>query len=153
MYDIWSIVNSGLVLLVLSGIAGYVRGYVSQYNKNNREREELLRQLVEQNQKIAQWHTENIERDEKLRRDLEHLAATVKHITNGGKVLLRDRIIQSCRVFIEKGQINTVAKSNIVEMYHWYHDELKGNGMGELFFNKMMELPVIDDDLPIVSRG
>lgn len=43
MYDIWSIVNSGLVLLVLSGIAGYVRGYVSQYNKNNREREELLR--------------------------------------------------------------------------------------------------------------
>ena len=45
-----------------------------------------------------------------------------------------------------------MARNNISEMYHWYHDELHGNGLGEIFYQRMMDLPLVDEDMPIVSK-
>ena len=85
-----------------------------------------------------------------MKKEIKALKIGVDRICQGGLVLLRDRIIQSCRAFIERGSITITARNNIRDMYKCYHDEFGGNGDGEYFFDEMMNLP-IDQDVPIVS--
>lgn len=152
MQDLWSVINSSIFILIASGVVGYIKGYIDKYSKTNAEKERLFRELIESNKKLLAQDEENAKRDNELNERVKKMSEVIQHITAGGKVLLRDRIIQSCRVFIERGEISRVARNNISEMYHWYHDELKGNGLGELYYQKMMELPIIDEDMPIVSK-
>ena len=152
MQDLWSVVNSSIFILVASGIIGYIKGYIDKYSKTNAEKEKLFNELIESNRKLLELNEENIKRDNELSQRVEEISEVVQHITAGGKVLLRDRIIQSCRTFLERGQISHMARNNISEMYHWYHDELNGNGLGELYYQRMLELPIVDDDMPLVSK-
>ena len=82
--------------------------------------------------------------------EIKSLQHGVDRICQCGLVLLRDRIIQSCWAFMERGSITITARNNIRDMYKCYHDEFGGNGDGEYFFDEMMNLP-IDQDVPIVS--
>lgn len=144
MQDLWGLINSSIFILVISAVAGYIKGYVDKYSKTSARKEATFNELVKTNKELLKQNEDNARR-------IEEISKVIQNITNGSKVLLRDRIIQSCRVFIERGHINHVAKNNIAEMYHWYHDELGGNGLGELYYQKMMELPVMDEDVPFVS--
>ena len=75
-------------------------------------------------------------------RDFDTLKQSIKSI-------LRDRIIQSCRVFVERGSINLTAKENICEMYKWY-TAMGGNGTCKYYFTEMDNLPV--ENTPTVPR-
>ena len=152
MQDLWGLINSSIVILVLSGAAGYIKGYIDKYSKTSADKERLFKELLENNKKLIEQNEENKKRDDELKRQLDEISTVVQHITNANNVLLRDRIIQSCRVFIERGCISRMARNNISEMYHWYHDELHGNGLGEIFYQRMLDLPLVDEDMPIVSK-
>ena len=152
MQDLWGLINSSIVILVLSGAAGYIKGYIDKYSKTSADKERLFKELLENNKRLIEQNEENKKRDDELKRQLDEMSTVVQHITNANKVLLRDRIIQSCRVFIERGCISRMARNNISEMYHWYHDELHGNGLGEVYYNKMLELEIVDDGIPTVSH-
>lgn len=152
MQDLWNLLNSSIFILVASGVIGYIKGYIDKYTKTNARKEKMFNELLDSNRKLLEQSKQNAERDEELRKQIEDITEVVQHVTAGSKVLLRDRIIQSCRVFLERGEINRMARNNITDMYHWYHDELHGNGLGELYYQKMMELPLVDEDMPIVSK-
>ena len=100
---------------------------------------------------VAKIKAEMNKQNAEMRQELKELRVSVNRIASGGLVLLRDRIIQSCRAFIERGKITITARNNIRDMYKCYHDEFNGNGDGEYYYNEMMGLP-IDQDVPIVSN-
>lgn len=152
MQDLWELINSSIVILVISGAAGYIKGYIDKYSKTSANKERQFKELLENNKRLLEQNEKNKKRDDELQRQFDEMSTMVQHIANADKVLLRDRIIQSCRVFIERGCVSRMARNNISEMYHWYHDELHGNGLGEIYYQRMMDLPLVDEDMPIVSK-
>lgn len=152
MQDLWNLVNSSIFILIASGLIGYIKGYIDKYSRTSAEKEKMFNELIESYKKLLEQNEENKKQHDELTERIKEIAEVVQRLTAGGKVLLRDRIIESCRVFLERGSISHMAKNNISEMYHWYHDELNGNGLGELFYQRMNELPIVDDDMPIVSK-
>ena len=64
------------------------------------------------------------------------------------KVLLHDRLYQSCTSYISKGCIDVDGFDNIAALYGAYH-ELGGNGTGTELYNRCRALPLrenIDED-------
>lgn len=140
---------ASVITATITGLVGYIFGYVKDTTKEKKEvakhkhelelkRETTIQNLVQQQKELFDQYTN-------ITAQIEGLAKTVEHVTNGEKVLLRDRIIQACRVFIEKGYVTLSARANIVDMYKWYHEELGGNGLGETYFKRMIALEIIDD--------
>ena len=69
-----------------------------------------------------------------------HLLKKQKAIENGVKALLRDRIIQSCNNYREKGYCPIYARDSINNLFKEYK-ELGGNGTIEALVNETRELP------------
>ena len=63
-----------------------------------------------------------------------------KAIENGVKALLRDRIIQSCNNYRDKGYCPLYVRDNINNLFKEYK-ELGGNGTVEALINETKELP------------
>ena len=74
--------------------------------------------------------------------EIKSLQHGVDRICQGGLVLLRYRIIQSCWAFMERGSTTITARNNIRDMYKCYHDEFGGNGNCEHFYDEMMKLQI-----------
>jgi len=74
--------------------------------------------------------------------EIKSLQHGVDRICQCGLVLLRDRIIQSCWAFMERGSITITARNNIRDIYKCYHDEFSGNGNCEHFYDEMMNLQI-----------
>lgn len=83
------------------------------------------------------------EKFEKIKTDMEKYTSRINKVIDGGLALLRDRILQSCRNFIEKGSTSYVARENITEMYKAYHN-YGGNGVVTRYYEEFMKLPVLD---------
>jgi hypothetical protein len=67
----------------------------------------------------------------------------MERITDSDLILLKDRILQYCRYFINKGEISLGARENITEMYHCY-EKMGGNGTGKLIYEQTMKLKIND---------
>ena len=149
--QVWAVV----VTAVITGLVGFVFGYLRDTNNEHKaeqhRREKQFNELIESNREVLAELKTLQEKYDRLNSEVLDLKQKLIHMVSGGKVLLRDRIIQSCRVFIERGSITLTAQVNIKDMFHWYHDELNGNGTAEYYFKKMMKLPVVDDE-PLVSH-
>lgn len=148
---VWAVI----VIAVITGLVGFVFGFLKDASKERKaeqeKREQQLEALIESNREVlAQLQALQAKYDN-LNAEVKDLKQKLMHMVSGGKVLLRDRIIQSCRVFIERGFITLTAQVNIKDMFHWYHDMLNGNGTAEYFFKRMMKLPVVADE-PLVSH-
>lgn len=61
-------------------------------------------------------------------------------LESGVQSLLRDRIIQSCSKYHEKGYAPVYAKENVTAMYNSYHN-LGANGTITGLYKDFMELP------------
>ena len=149
--------NKEIIMLVAtplaSGIIGYLLAYIRHMAETKvaerEEREKVLQELLENYKEIAQKQKVTTTHLEQLDEKMTKLSTKMDDVTNGGVSLLRDRIIQSCRVFIERGKITLTAKTNIQDMYYYYHDVFGGNGIGEYYYTEMNKLPV--EDTPMVS--
>ena len=143
------------VTALVSGSAAmllnYVKDVAKKHEREKEEKEKLLIQLKEQTEDFKSWREQFAKDQEDLNKSVNQLALKVNKVAEGSKVLLRDRIVQSCRVFAERGYITTVAKANIQDMYRWYHEGLRGNGLAEIYFKKMQNLPIKDPDIPETS--
>lgn len=149
--------NKEIIMLVatplVSGIIGYLLAYIRRMAETtvaeHKEREKVLQELLENYKEIAKKQKVTTTHLEQLDEKMTKLSTKMDDVTNGGVSLLRDRIIQSCRVFIERGKITLTAKTNIQDLYHYYHDVFGGNGTGEYYYTEMNKLPV--EDTPMVS--
>ena len=149
--------NKEIIMLVAtplaSGIIGYLLAYIRHMAETKvakrEEHEKVLQELLENYKEIAKKQKVTTTHLEQLDEKMTKLSTKIDDVTNGGVSLLRDRIIQSCRVFIERGKITLTAKTNIQDLYHYYHDVFGGNGIGEYYYTEMNKLPV--EDTPMVS--
>lgn len=101
---------------------------------------------------------------EKLRRDMDlhfdrynediiKFGSSLKRMKNAGKALFKDRLIQSCRFFIEQEKISYIAKENIKDLYRWYISFVPDDIFVKGLYNKCMQLPVVKENkyLPIIN--
>ena len=139
-----------LATAVLSFFSGRAQSMANKHDEAVAKKEQLFLEMLENQKKFISWQEEINRQNTEMKREIKSLQHGVDHICQGGLVLLRDRIIQSCRAFIERGSITITARNNIRDMYKCYHDEFGGNGDCEYFYDEMMNLP-IDQDVPIVS--
>ena len=93
----------------------------------------------------------DIEKENVLLRDeLRNINHKMERITDSDLILLKDRILQSCRYFINKGEISLGARENITEMYHCY-EKMGGNGTGKLIYEQTMKLKINDLNVENIS--
>ena len=136
---------------LLSFFSGRAQSMANRHDEAVAKKEQLFAEMMENQKKFLAWQEEINKQNAEMSREIKELNTCVNRIAKGGLVLLRDRIIQSCRAFIERGPITITARNNIRDMYKCYHDEYGGNGDGEYYYSEMMSLPV-DQDVPIVSH-
>lgn len=67
-----------------------------------------------------------------------------KYMEDGMQALLRDRIMQACNYYMDKGWMPIYARENIQHMYEAYHG-LGGNGTVTELVNRTNTLPFEED--------
>ena len=139
--QIWAVTISAVVTGVVTYLFALIKEQTKKHNEETQRKEEVLKCLIETNKEILTWRKNTEENIKTLKETVNNIDKHLSLIKNGGMAILRDRSIQSCRVFIEKGQIGLIPRENIREMYKWYH-ELGGNGIGEMYYKQAMELKV-----------
>lgn len=138
-----------LAAAALSYLTGRAQAKAKKNDEKKEEQEKLLQEMADNYKRLIDGQEELLEHYKEIKLELRDVKRSNKRLKEGGLVLLRDRIIQSCRVFIERGSVTLTARNNIRDMYKVYHDEFDGNGDGEYYFTQMEKLPI--DDIPIVS--
>lgn len=136
---------------LLSFLSGRAQNIASRHDDETAKKQEQFQHIIEQQRDFSLWQADITNQINELDRKLGLISRCTDRLRDGGLILLRDRIIQSCRIFIERGSIPITARNNIRDMYKCYHDEFDGNGDGEFYFQQMMGLP-IDQDVPMVSH-
>lgn len=138
-----------LAAAALSYATGRAQAKAKKEDEKKDAKEKILKEMADNYKRLVDGQEELLKHYREIKLELQEVKRSNKRLKEGGLVLLRDRIIQSCRVFIERGSVTLTARNNIRDMYKVYHDEFDGNGDGEYYFTQMEKLPI--DDIPIVS--
>ena len=138
------------ITAVVGSVVSWFKGTYNSYTNKLRERDRIITDLQITNKELQSELTEQNRKLQEVQRTISWFNKRMDLMVHGGMSLLRDRIIQSCQDFIERGSITLTARDNISELYKWY-SSLGGNGVGKYYYDKMLELPV-DDDVPVVSN-
>ena len=133
------------ITAVIHAIVSHFQEVHEQHKKEQKERDRTVDELVDKIDDVA----DELKQIEELHEDIRDLSSQLDTLKHSIKSILRDRIIQSCRVFIERGSIPLTAKENICGMYKWY-SELGGNGTCKYYYTEMDNLTV--DNTPTVPR-
>ena len=132
------------------------RTKIIEHEQNIKRQRELIENLMvkidEQNEKqtaILENQNEQIERILKhtasLSQSILEINKVDEALTKGMAALLRDKIKQAHKYYIEKQSISPTGLENITEIYKDYHDQLHENGVGEKMFKEIKNLPLKDD--------
>lgn len=132
------------------------RTKIIEHEQNIKRQRELIENLMvkidEQNEKqtaILENQNEQIERILKhtasLSQSILEINKVDEALTKGMAALLRDKIKQAHKYYIEKQSISPTGLENITEIYKVYHDQLHENGVGEKMFKEIKNLPLKDD--------
>ncbi len=79
---------------------------------------------------------------DKLTSHVEHLDGRLEIIGKGTKMELFDTLYHWKKILVdERGCATAAEKKEVKEIFEVYHDELKGNGQGEVYFRQIMALP------------
>ena len=132
------------------------RKKIIEHEQNIKKQRELIENLMikidEQNEKqTAILENQNTQ----IERILEHTAVLSQSISEGSKVdealskgmaaLLRDKIKQAHKYYMERRYISPTGLENITEIYNVYYYKLHENGVGEKMFKEIKSLPLKDD--------
>lgn len=143
------------IAATVSGLIGYLGGVIKdkkrEVEEHKKAQEQMIADLLETNKRLVEWKEKMDEDIKYLHETLDEMKGKIGCIREGNMALMRDRIIQSCRYFIDKGYITIVAKSNIIAM----HDSYKahgGNGICDSYFTRMMELNMDEEPSDMVPN-
>lgn len=137
------------ITAVVGSLVSWFKGTYNSYSEKLRKKDAIIEELVQSKEALETDLEEQNRKLQEVQKSIKLFNKQMSLISHGGMSLLRDRIIQSCQNFIDRGSITLNARTNISELYKWY-DSLGGNGIGKYYYEKMLELPV-DDDVPVVS--
>lgn len=79
---------------------------------------------------------------DKLTSHVENIDGRLEIIGKGTKMELFDTLYHWKKILVDERKCATAAeKKEVKEIFEVYHDELKGNGQGEVYFHEIMALP------------
>lgn len=105
------------------------------------------------NRKFEAFRERTEKHNDKFIEDSIKLQDAMKHAINAAKSILKDRIVQACRFFIEQESINYIAKENIKEMYRWYRTFTEDDILINQMYSRCMELPVVKGTINIPAMN
>lgn len=143
----WEEIWGGLITTGLIGLAKVVFSFLREqklkYEEEQEKKDQIISMLIENNKELMSWRKDIEKENNMLRDELRNINNKMERITDSDLTLLKDRILHSCRYFLNKGEISLGARENITEMYHCY-ERMGGNGTGKLIYDQTMKLKVSD---------
>lgn len=78
----------------------------------------------------------------KITDDIDHINGRLEVIGKGTKMELFDTLYNWKKILVDdRGWASPAEKKEITHIYEIYHDELGGNGQGEIYYQQIMRLP------------
>ena len=79
-----------------------------------------------------------------LQDHVEHMDGRLAIIGEGTKMELFDTLYNWKKILVdERGWASAAEKREVQDIYSVYHDGLKGNGQGKVYFEQIMQLPEV----------
>ena len=79
---------------------------------------------------------------DKLQKHVDRIDDALDTIGKGTKMELFDTLYHWKKILVDdRGWASEAEKHEVKEIYEVYHDELKGNGQGEVYYKEIIKLP------------
>ena len=141
--QIWGAVITTIVATLIKVVFTFLKEQRKKHEEAEKQKNDIIAALMDNNQELIAWRKDMDAKNQALEKELHHLNQQIKQITDSDLIILKDRILQSCRYFITKGYITVAARENITEMYQCYK-KMGGNGTGKIIYEQAMELKIKD---------
>lgn len=141
--EIWGVIITTVVGCIIKVIFSFLQEQKTKHEQEQKAKDDIIKALMKNNQELLDWRTDMETKNNLFERELQVISEQIKQITESDLIILKDRILQSCRYFISKGSITMAARENIAEMYACYKD-MGGNGTGKIMFEEAMKLEISD---------
>ena len=141
--QIWGIIITTVVGGLLRMFLSFIKEQKKKHEEEQKAKDDIIQALINNNQELLEWRKSMEIENELLKKELQTISRQIKQITDSDLIILKDRILQSCRYFIGKGSITMAARENLSEMYACYK-EMGGNGTGKIVFEEAMKLEISD---------
>lgn len=140
---VWGVVITTVVGGLLRMVSSFIKEQKDKHEEEQQTKNEIFTQLVQNNKELLEWRGQMEVENQLLKKELQTISKQINRITDSDLIILKDRILQSCRFFIGKGSITMGARENISEMYACYKD-MGGNGTCKVVFEQAMKLEISD---------
>ena len=141
--QIWGVAITTIVGGIIRVIFSFLKEQKQKHEDEQKAKDAIIDALMKNNQELLEWRRAMEVENQLLKKELQAILYQIKQITDSDLIILKDRIIQSCRFFIGKGSITMSARENIADMYSCYK-EMGGNGTCKIVFEEAMKLEISD---------
>lgn len=112
--------------------------FLDRAEENNEKLREVSTTMNEMSGKISDIET----KVDKLQDRVDHIDGHLAIIGKGTKMELFDTLYHWKKILVDdRGWASEAEKHEVKEIYEVYHDELEGNGQGEVYYNEIINLP------------
>lgn len=141
--EIWGAIITTIVITLIKIVFSFLKEQRKKHEEAEKQKDDIIKALMKNNQELSAWKNDINAKNQVLEKELHHLNQHIKQTTESDLIILKDRILQSCRYFISKGFITVAARENITEMYLCYK-KMGGNGTGKIIYEQAMKLKIKD---------
>ena len=141
--QVWGVILTTVVGCIVKVIFSFLREQKEKHEEEQKAKDAIIDALMKNNQELLEWRKAMELENELLKKELQAILKQIKQITDSDLIILKDRILQSCRFFIGKQSITMAARENIADMYTCYKD-MGGNGTCKIVFEEAMKLEISD---------
>ena len=106
------------------------------------ENNEKLHEMISAVDNLGSKMSEVESKVDKLQDHVNHIDGRLAIIGEGTKMELFDTLYHWKKILVDDREWASVAeKKEVKDIYEVYHDGLKGNGQGKIYFEQIMNLP------------
>lgn len=121
-----------------------LQDFLDKCGNNHKQLESIGRNI----DKITSSINHLSERMNGIEADVGSMKETMKTVSEGTKMELFDTLHTWRGILVvQKKWASEAEKREVKEIYHIYHDELKGNGQGKHYYEEIMALPESEEEL------
>ena len=145
--EIWGVVITTVVVGIIKFMYSFLKEAKEKNEQEQQTKNDIIQALMKNSEELTEWKKEIDQNTIHFQQEIQNLHQQMQKITTGDLILMRDRILQTCRYYISKGYITMPMRENLTEMYHCYQS-MGGNGTGKLMYEQATQLPVQTVTLP-----
>lgn len=139
--QVWGVVITTIIVGIVRCMYSFWKEQREKYEQEQRTKNNIIQALMKNNEELIDWRKDMEQRHIQLEQELQSINQYLQKVSHSDLILMRDRILQSCRYFISQGYVTITARENITEMFHCYTD-IGGNGTCKMMYEQMLELPI-----------